>query len=59
MTNHWKKVKKAQKLKWSRRSPANVELAYLTYEEIIEIASNRESSLVNKEANTGCDRRDI
>jgi Txe/YoeB family toxin of Txe-Axe toxin-antitoxin module len=53
MTNHWKKVKRAQKSKWSRRSPANVKLAYLTYEEMIEIASHRESSLENKEAVQG------
>jgi hypothetical protein len=58
MTNQWAKIKKAQKTKWSRQYPAIVKPAYLTYEEIVEIARDRESGLDTEQAKKGQEQQD-
>jgi hypothetical protein len=53
MTKQWKKAKKAQKTKWYGQYPPVAKLVYLTYEEIIETARDRESGLAAEQVKTG------
>ena len=54
-----KKPRKHRKRKWHGQCPPVTKPVYLTYEEVIEIARDRESGLVAEQVKAGHDRQDI